>query len=358
MALKNNRNMDGVLKIMVVGSLPPPFNGTRVSLNYLTKGLMERADVSVYTVNTSIGESMGFLKNLWRTIKTMTSVIQVIKQIDVVTAHLLTNRLDSIGLIILIISRLWKRPFILRKFEGRNYLDYKQPRRGICRWVVNHSGLYLAQTKALVKSALNDGAAHVAWYPTNRPHDKMFSNLSRKREGCRKFVFLGRVNKEKGICELIESGERLGSGTSVDIFGPLQGGFSEETFAGLKHVRYCGIIEPEKVAGLLVRYDVVVLPTYHKGEGYPGIIIESLMAGLPIITTRWQALTELVDETCGLLVEPRNADELYNAMKAVAEDRELYSRLCRGVLEKSILYDSKKWDDCFVDYCRSLMNRK
>lgn len=354
MADKHSESLNEIVRIMVVGSLPPPFVGTRVSLNYLVEALMEREDVIIFMINTSIGESIGFLKNLWRTIRTISCIIRIIKQVDVVTAHLLTNRLDSIGLIILFIARLWKRPFLLRKFEGRNYLDYKQPHKGMSRWVVNHSDLYLAQTKALVKSALNDGVTHVAWYPTSRPYDKNLLNLSRKRESCRKFVFLSRVSPEKGIYELIEAGERLNAGISIEIFGPLQNGIRKETFAGLKRVRYYGVVEPEKVLDLLVKYDVLVLPTYHKGEGYPGIIIEALFAGLPIITTRWQALTELVDETCALFVKPRDADELYRAMKSVAEDEDLYALLCRGVLKKRGLYDSKTWEDCFVDCCRSL----
>ncbi len=355
MADKHSESLNEIVRIMVIGSLPPPIGGTRVIMKYLTDALAEREDIKVFIVNTSIGESSRLVKGLWRTIRAVYCIIGLIRQVDVVTAHLVTKRLNSIGFIVYMLARLWKRPFLLRKHEGSNYLDYKQPQRGFARWVVNHSDLYLAETRALVKSALNDGAAHVEWYPNNRPLDEDFSKQPRKRESCRKFIFLSRISPEKGIRELIESGERLGQDFRVDVFGPFQKGLSEEIFAGLKRVHYCGVVDPEKVASVLVKYDVLVLPTHHKGEGYPGIIIEAYRAGLPVIATRWQALPEIVDETCGLLVEPYNADELYRAMKAVVEDKELYARLRRGVLIRRGLFDTKTWTDRFVGYCRSLI---
>jgi glycosyltransferase involved in cell wall biosynthesis len=51
--------------------------------------------------------------------------------------------------------------------------------------------------------------------------------------------------------------------------------------------------------------------------------VEALWAGLPVVSTRIGALPEIVDDTCGRLTGPRDADHLAATLSALVDDRAL-----------------------------------
>ena len=60
-------------------------------------------------------------------------------------------------------------------------------------------------------------------------------------------------------------------------------------------------------------YDVLVLPTFWKGEGYPGVIIEAFSVGLPVVATNLPGISEMIDSQSGILVPPHSASTLAKA---------------------------------------------
>ncbi|MCP4640949.1 MAG: glycosyltransferase family 4 protein, partial [bacterium] len=222
------------------------------------------------------------------------------------------------------------------------------------RWLARRADLFLVETKMLVQAANADGIARVAWYPNNRPFGGSSDLPSQLPRPCRRFVFMSHVRPVKGIAELISAAERFGKHVSVEVHGPFLDGLSEDMFAGLQRTCYRGVVPPDKVVSVLREYDVLLLPTYHAGEGYPGVVLEAYRAGLPVITTRWRAVPEIVDDSCGILVEPHDADALWNAMNSLVEDERFFARLRAGVHAKRKLFDTTTWTERFMDHCHKL----
>jgi glycosyltransferase involved in cell wall biosynthesis len=177
----------------------------------------------------------------------------------------------------------------------------------------------------------------------------------RHRDVCRRFVYVGHVREYKGIRELVEAAEHLDASTRVDVYGPKYDDLPADLFNHRRRVFYKGIIDYRDVVSIMQQYDAFVLPTHHDGEGYPGVILEAYCAGLPVIATNWRAIPEIVDDTSGILVEPRNAEALYRAMNRLSEDSELYARLCKGALEQAGQFSTEHWADEFVKICRKLV---
>jgi len=74
-----------------------------------------------------------------------------------------------------------------------------------------------------------------------------------------------------------------------------------------------------------------VLPSVPAGngcmDGIPNVLIESMAAGVPVISTEISGIPELVEnEVTGLLVPPRDAASLANAMRRLLVDRRLQER--------------------------------
>lgn len=350
----NALTKENSLKIALIGSLPPPIGGTSVSFEHLVAYLDRSGDVHALVVDTSGVRGAG-LKILLRLIGLLFHLLKSAFQADVVTLHVCTSSLPSFGLFVLGICRLFRKPFIVRKFGGTNYFCRGYLTRRLSHFVVKRADLYLAQTRQLVRVAQDAGISHVKWYPTSRPMPFSHESHGQSQKSCRRFIYLGQVRSVKGIKEIIQAGERFGENKhiKVDVYGTLDFDVGRESFSGLKKVRYCGVMAPEKVVQALYNYDALLLPSYHPGEGYPGVVLEAFGAGLPVICTRWQALPEIVDQTTGILVEPKNAEELYMAMKRMIEDDEYYSLLRKGVVEKRALFSTEYWGQYFVDLCKS-----
>ncbi len=339
------------MKILLIGSLPPRIGGATVNLELLIDELSVYEDIDIDVVNTSprfggpIGEIDRLMGSPWQ-------AIFKLKKADVVTAHL--SR-PAIALLFYFMTCFWRKPFVIRWYGGANYREFGgalRPR--IVRWLLKHADMTLFETKELVRLATEDGAKRAVWYSNSRtmPDNKELGY--NRRRFCRRFVYIGHIRPYKGIREMIEASEKLSSICTLDVYGPFYDGLSERIFDNCKNLKYRGILSPQEVIPVMKSYDALVMPTKMPTEGYPGAIVEAFAAGIPIISTKCGAIPEIVDDTCGILVEPKDAKALYGAMKALVEDDTLYTHLCEGTRSKRDAFSSKFWADKFIEYCRQV----
>jgi poly-gamma-glutamate capsule biosynthesis protein CapA/YwtB (metallophosphatase superfamily)/glycosyltransferase involved in cell wall biosynthesis len=342
------------LKILIVGSLPPPIGGTTILFEQLADTLGKRRGVVVEVVDTSAIRGRS-LVGIVRALTVAFRILLAATRADIISSHV---HLSSLHLTVppaLIASRLFGKPLVVRLFGGKSLRGIRGPRGAAVRWVVRRADLLLVETKRLVEEARADGIANCRWFSNSRPARDTPPPDGEGRSSCRRFVFVSHVRPTKGIGEIIEAAEGLDTDVTVDIYGPLMDGLSAETFAGLSRVFYRGVAEPREVPGILAEHDALLLPTYHWGEGYPGIVIESFSVGVPVVCTKWQALPEIVDETCGLLVNPRDAASLREAMCKLVADDQLFADLRAGAEERAARFSSDYWAERFVEYCHLLV---
>jgi len=344
------------LRVLMIGALFPTISGTTILFRQLIEDL-ERRGVTVRTVDLS-GIRGGGMRGAVRFCRAVGRIFCDAGASDVLAMHLNPSALPVIGPCVWAAARLWRRPYLVRIFGGMGYAKMKGLVGRLALAVVRRADGCLVETKALVSAAQADGVLRAAWFANSRPVPPAL-DVSTARRTCRSFIFLGRVCPEKGIREIIAAGERFGEQVRVDVYGPFwRGDIGPDSFAGLKRVRYCGSVPPEKAEEVLRQYDALLLPTYHTGEGYPGIIIEAYGVGMPVICTRWMALPEIVDGESGIMVEPRDAEALYAAMKTLVDDESRYRRLCQGARAKAGEFAIPVWTDRFEALCREAMERR
>lgn len=136
-----------------------------------------------------------------------------------------------------------------------------------------------------------------------------------------KFLFVGRVMKEKGIDELFEAMKRLvaeGKQCFLDVVGPFEEDYKDkldqyEKDGWLKYHGYQSDVRP-----FIDSCHCFVLPSYH--EGMANTNLECASSGRPVITSNIPGCKEAVIEgVSGLLCEPKNVDSLYSVMNQMAE---------------------------------------
>ena len=138
-------------------------------------------------------------------------------------------------------------------------------------------------------------------------------------------LYVGRLVPEKGLRELLHATRHLAATRPQArvIFvgdGPLYTELAATLAAEpALPLQLAGSQAPAEVARWMVASDLVTLPSY--SEGHPNVLVEALACGRPVVATPVGGIPEVVDAASGLLVPPRDADALADALaKALAQD--------------------------------------
>ena len=125
-------------------------------------------------------------------------------------------------------------------------------------------------------------------------------------------------------------------------------------------VIFLGVIEHDEVASFIKTLDVFILPCRQdrKGDmdGIPVVLMESMLSGVPVISTRVSGIPELVvNNETGLLVEQDNNDDLAEAIGVILNDDVLRNRLIENAAslvrkEFSLDKNTKKLSGLFQQY--------
>jgi glycosyltransferase involved in cell wall biosynthesis len=110
---------------------------------------------------------------------------------------------------------------------------------------------------------------------------------------------------------------------------------NEETAAA---VRYAGFVGGETKDRLLAESDCLCFPTYYHAESLPVVVVESMAVGLPIVTTRWRAIPEVLPPDYTMFVPPRSPELIASRLEeTMAGTPGLFLRLRERFLERFVV---------------------
>ena len=161
-----------------------------------------------------------------------------------------------------------------------------------------------------------------------------------KKDNVIRFIFIGRIMKDKGIEEYLEAAKRLVSKVENLEFNIL-GSFEELEFKNIieqnsnGRIKYLGV--SNDVRKEISEIDCIVNPSYH--EGMSNVLLEGAAMGKPLLASNIPGCKEIVDDGVnGFLFEPKSIDSLEEAIiKFVSlsdEDRKNMGQKSREKVEK------------------------
>ena len=116
-------------------------------------------------------------------------------------------------------------------------------------------------------------------------------------------------------------------------------------------IQYKGMVESSKSVEVLKSYYVLLFPTRFFTEGIPGTIVDAYAAGIPVISSRWESFSDVVDEReTGFGYEFGNVNELIKMIKYVLNQPDYIIKMKEKCLEKSFFFLPEKG-------IRNLLNR-
>jgi D-inositol-3-phosphate glycosyltransferase len=164
------------------------------------------------------------------------------------------------------------------------------------------------------------------------------------RDGPSVLLFVGRIQRLKGLEVLLRAFERLNDldARLVIVGGQPATAHESREIARLQHLAtrlgiegrtsFVGAVAHEQLPTYYSAADVTVMPSSYESFGL--VAVESLACGTPVVATRVGGLRSIVrDGDSGLLVPWRDADLFAGRLRALLEDDALRGRLARRARE-------------------------
>ena len=194
-----------------------------------------------------------------------------------------------------------------------------------------------------------------AFAPNNR------SGICRKDLGLTEddfvLLFSGRINREKGISELLDAILSINEFSNIKLLvigSSFYGGSStedhfinslkEKTECISNRVFFTGFIPYDKMPDYLSLADASVIPSIWD-DPFPTTVLEAQAMGLPIITTKRGGISEEVTKENAILLETDEhfVDNLANAILDLYQHPEKREAMSKASLERSKLFDKETY---------------
>lgn len=138
-----------------------------------------------------------------------------------------------------------------------------------------------------------------------------------------RLLYVGRLHETKGVDVVMKALDGLGDqgGFSLDVLGtgPDETAW-RATYGDRPWIRFAGHVSLQQVADQMENSDLLLVPSIWL-ENSPGVIIQALGLGLPVMGSDKGGIPELVQHgSNGLLVEPGSVDAWRSALAAVIAD--------------------------------------
>ena len=157
-------------------------------------------------------------------------------------------------------------------------------------------------------------------------------------------MFVGRLQLDKGLAEFVEAARLLRNRRSeisfVMVGAPDPGNKRSVPESMLNKWKSEGDVvftgRREDVPALMASANTIATPTFYR-EGLPRTLLEAAATGLPLIGTDMPGVREAIaDGHNGILIQPRNATALTDAITELADDQEKAERYGKASLERAI----------------------
>lgn len=327
-------------KLLIIGAIPNAkyklgYGGATVLMqNFLE--YLNKHNISYKFIHTTRfwNSKTGKKRSLLNSAYFFLNFIVNIPFCDIVMFNFSDNGVVKIFPTLVKISKLFRKKIVLRKFGGSLEIFFNEcskKQRNTTLESISKCDLILFETKAGIHHLKKNlsGPINIHWFPNNREALPLRKDSSKKSGD---IVFISRISDEKGVADIIKIAQRLSPEYKFHLYGNIADAKYEDFDWSANGVIFHGTIESSNVPEILSQAHLLILPSYYR-EGYPGIIIEALSVGLPVIATNVGGIPEMIQNKIeGIIVTPGDINGLVTAIKSI--DKESYIQYCRNSYNK------------------------
>ncbi|MDP3817999.1 MAG: glycosyltransferase, partial [Methylotenera sp.] len=153
------------------------------------------------------------------------------------------------------------------------------------------------------------------------------------------YLFLGRLNKDKGIQDLAHAFAGLAVNmphVHLLVVGPDEGGMDSMLQSILEKCagQYHRVGFTNKPEDYMACADIFCLPSYR--EGFPSVIIESAAVGVPAVASNIYGVVDaVVDGETGILHQPKSIEGIKQALLTLTNDAGLRAKMSKQAMTRA-----------------------
>lgn len=163
-----------------------------------------------------------------------------------------------------------------------------------------------------------------------------------KKRGELKLVFLSRITEKKNLKGALTFLKGITGNITFDIYGPIENQnywkTCQDVIESLPNnvqVNYMGQVNNNKVHLLFSNYNAFLFPTF--GENYGHVIVESLLAGCPVIISDQTPWKNIEHEGAGWTIPLEKEETFISALNDIVHmDSERFQQLSRSASEYAV----------------------
>ncbi len=138
-------------------------------------------------------------------------------------------------------------------------------------------------------------------------------------------LFVGRLIAIKGARVLVEVAKRLPEVRFVFIGTGPDEEYLNEQQKKYHNIVFIGKIPHEKLPKYFTQADLLCIPSQYP-EGFAQVQMEALACGLPVVSSNKGALSEFLDNSVAIVVDP-TVENLKSAIEKLYRDKKLYEKM-------------------------------
>ena len=324
--------------LLVVGAIPDHkhklrYGGATVLMyNFLLFLESEKINYRFAQTNKFSNLKTGEKRNTLNKIYFLLRFLILLPWCDTVMFNFSDNGVCSVFPFLASMAKFFKKKIVLRKFGGSFEIYYSKLPQSTQNKVlksIKKCDLVLFETKAGIEhlKKLTDNQVQIEWFSNVRDKSNFHKNPKQieKRLG-----FISEISDEKGIADLLQMAKFLAPEYRIDIYGHIKDEKYIDFDWSAHNVTYHGAIQSEKVPEVLQNLLLLLLPSYR--EGYPGIIIEAMSVGVPVLSTTVGGIPEMItDGIEGFIVSPGDVNSAVRKIRSL--DPQIYERMYQNALD-------------------------
>lgn len=187
-----------------------------------------------------------------------------------------------------------------------------------------------------------------------------FKPVKKGKENKIKFLYIGRIMKEKGIEEYLQVAKRIlkeYENIEFSLIGTIQEQKYKKVLNESENINYLGI--SNDVRKEISESDCIINPSYH--EGMSNVLLEAGAMSKPLIASNIPGCKEIIDEEYnGYLFTQKSKEELYEKVikfiNSTYEERNTMGENSRKKIEKE--FDRRIVIDSYLKEIKNLINSK
>ena len=331
--------------ILLVGQTPPPFHGqsvvTGMLFDHTWDGLkVERLRMAYSDTIDEVGKAgLGKVLHLLAlTIKTWWIVLTKRPQI-LYYLPASANRVPVIRDIIYLGAVRWLFPKTVFHYHAGGLPEYL----GTAGLLGKIARLIYADADLSVeisKTEFSPGrlfCAKQTVYVSNGLDVELLSR-SRPDDAEMRVLFLGALNEGKGVIDVISATklartndcqfqvEMVGAWASDAFRKEAEALVAEENLTNI--VRFPGPMKGTEKWQAYADADLFIFPSHYEAENFPLVLIEAMAFGLPVVSTNWRGIPQLIGDSGAAMLLDINAPEQYaDALTSLHGDAKLRAEM-------------------------------